>query len=314
MRTREKLAVSRSGKVRDIYELPTGGDNPAASGKLALVATDRMSASDVVLGDSIPGKGLVVTALTCFWLRMMDDSVPHHLVAWRASELPVDVAHRAGRAMVVEKLDMVPLECVVRGYLTGSAWQEYQETGRVAGRGMPEGMVLGSRLPEPLFTPAIKRTVGPDENVSEETAARIVGRPLLDTLRESSLDVYRRAARFAEARGLLIADTKFEFGIDTDGNVVLADEVLTPDSSRFWLADTWRPGSRPHAFDRSRIKQWLGSQGWRPSDPVPPIPRGIIDETSALYREVHERLTGNSLEEWVRTARGEVGSQWNHAG
>ncbi|MDN0194366.1 phosphoribosylaminoimidazolesuccinocarboxamide synthase [Streptomyces sp. S.PNR 29] len=299
--TRNQLRFRSSGKVRDIYEV-VPPHRPGAHGKLALIASDRMSAFDRVLSDEVPGKGLVVTALTKFWLDNLD-SAPHHLLAWRASELPDRISHLAGRAVVVRKLRMIPLECVVRGHITGSAWDEYRSTGRVGGDVMPKGMRLADPFPEPLFTPALKCADG-DQNISSRAALDLVGRNVFDTLRKRSLDLYKQAARIARTRGIVIADTKFEFGFDEMGRITLADEVLTPDSSRFWLAGSWRPGEVPLSFDRRAIKEWLTSQRWNRSLPAPQIPRRIIQRTADLYREVYVRLSNHSIQDWIDAARG----------
>ncbi|WP_328769482.1 phosphoribosylaminoimidazolesuccinocarboxamide synthase [Streptomyces sp. NBC_00286] len=295
-----QLRYSSSGKVRDIYEVvPPHG--PRMQGELALIASDRMSAFDTVLNDEVPDKGLVVTALTKFWLDNLD-SAPHHLLAWRASDLPDQISHLAGRAVVVRKLRMIPLECVVRGHITGSAWDEYRSTGRVGGEVMPKGMRFADPFPEPLFTPALKRNEG-DQNLSAGAAADLVGNDVFETLKKRSLDLYDQAVRVARPRGIVIADTKFEFGFDEVGRIALADEVLTPDSSRFWLAGSWSPGEVPLSFDRRAIKEWLTSQRWNRSLPAPHIPGRIIQRTADLYREVYVRLSNHSLEDWIDAAR-----------
>jgi phosphoribosylaminoimidazole-succinocarboxamide synthase len=302
--TRGRVRFRESGKVRDIYEIPGDATGIGGSGtqeKIVLVASDRMSAFDAVLSDQIPGKGLVLTALTKFWLDHLQD-VPHHLVAWRASDLPGDISHLAGRAITVKKLRMIPLECVVRGYITGSAWDEYQRTGRVGGESMPEGMRFADPFPEPLFTPALKCQSG-DQNLTAPAAARLVGSGLFEDLRRYSIGIYNRAARIARSRGVMIADTKFEFGFDQAGELVLADEVLTPDSSRFWLAESWSPGKVPLSFDRQEIKVWLTSQGWSRRTPAPRLPARIVQRTAGLYQEVYERLSNQSIEDWVGAAR-----------
>ena len=239
----EGLRHHVSGKVRDIYEVDPD--------HLLLVATDRVSAFDVVLEDPIPGRGEVLTALTQFWLERTGDLVPSHLVGWRASELPPGARALAGRAMLVRRLEMLPFECVARGYLVGSGWKEYLAGGTVCGISLPAGLREADELPEPLFTPATKALTGHDENVPESYLAERLGPGLTARLRELTLALYRRGAEHAASRGILLADTKFEFGL-LDGGVVLADEVLTPDSSRFWPADAWRPGASPGSAEGAR--------------------------------------------------------------
>ena len=284
-----------SGKVRDIYEVDEQ--------HLLLVTSDRISAFDVVLDDPIPGKGEVLTALTQFWLERLEDLIPHHLVGWRASELPPPARHLAGRAMLVRRLEMVPVECVARGYLVGSGWKEYQASGSVCGVPLPAGLREADRLPEPIFTPATKAGPGEhDENISEAEVARRVGADLAARLREATLELYRRGAEHAAACGILLADTKFEFGLD-GGALVLADEVLTPDSSRFWPADAWSPGRTPPSFDKQGVRDWLASQDWDRRPPAPRLPGEVIAATADRYREAYERLAGRSLESWLSEAR-----------
>jgi phosphoribosylaminoimidazole-succinocarboxamide synthase len=283
-----------SGKVRDIYEVDEA--------HLLLVTTDRISAFDVVLQDPIPGRGTVLTALTQFWLDRTDDLVPNHLVGWRASELPPGGRHLAGRAMLVRRLEMIPFECIARGYLVGSGWKEYQSGGTVCGIPLPDGLREADKLPEPLFTPSTKAISGHDENVSEEVVAERLGTELAGRLRDLTIGLYRRGAAYAAARGILLADTKFEFGL-ADGEVVLADEVLTPDSSRFWPAGSWRPGSSPPSFDKQFMRDWLETTGWDKAAPAPRLPAEVIDGTAARYREAYERLSGRSLDDWLAEAR-----------
>ena len=244
----EGLRHLGSGKVRDLYEVDDD--------HLLLVASDRISAFDVVLDDPVPGKGEVLTALTVFWLDLLGDLVPNHLAGWRASELPPAARHLAGRAMLVRRLEMVPFECVARGYLVGSGWKDYQATGAVCGIPLPPGLRQADRLPQPIFTPATKAETGHDENVSEAKVAEALGPELAGRLRDLTLEVYRRGAEHAARRGILLADTKLEFGLDGD-RIVLADEVLTPDSSRFWPAGGWSPGHSPPSFDKQYVRDWL---------------------------------------------------------
>jgi phosphoribosylaminoimidazole-succinocarboxamide synthase len=284
-----------SGKVRDLYEI--GPD------RLLLVTSDRISAFDVVLGQPIPGRGQVLTALTQFWLERLADLVPGHLVGWRGDELPDGARHLAGRALLVRRLDMIPLECVARGYLAGSGWKEYQASGSVCGVRLPPGLRLADRLPEPIFTPATKAVTGHDENVSAAQAAELVGSALLARLGQLTLAVYRRGAAVAAAHGIVLADTKLEFGLD-GGVLVLGDEVLTPDSSRFWPADRWRPGAAPPSFDKQYVRDWLERQPWDKTAPAPALPAAVIDGTAARYREAYRRLTGHPVGDWLALARG----------
>jgi len=274
-----------SGKVRDLYE-PEDGD-----GVVLVVASDRISAFDFVLETPIPDKGIVLTQLTLWWFEQL--TVPNHVVS-----LDVPDAVR-GRAMVCRRLEMFPVECVARGYLTGSGLAEYRETGSVCGVPLPDGLVDGSRLPEPIFTPATKAAVGEhDENVDLDTVARMIGAEDAARLRDLTLEVYSRAERLTRERGVILADTKLEFGRDPDsGQIVLGDEVLTPDSSRFWPADSWEPGGSQPSFDKQFVRDWLTSSGWdRHGDaPPPPLPDDVVERTRARYLEAYERLTGAPL-------------------
>ena len=291
----EGLEHRLSGKVRDVYEVDAE--------HLLLVATDRISAFDVVLDDPIPGRGEVLTALTQFWLERTADLVRNHLVGWRAAELPPGARRLAGRAMLVRKLEMIPFECVARGYLVGSGWKEYRAGGTVCGIRLPAGLREAAKLQEPLFTPATKAVSGHDENVPEAYLADRLGPELTARLRDLTVALYRRGAEHAASRGILLADTKFEFGV-RDAEVVLADEVLTPDSSRFWPADTWRPGTSPPSFDKQFVRDWLQAQSWdQASSPAPRLPAAVIEGTAARYREAYERLSGRSLDAWLADAR-----------
>jgi phosphoribosylaminoimidazole-succinocarboxamide synthase len=274
-----------SGKVRDLYA-PEGDD-----AHLLVVATDRISAYDHVLATPIPDKGRVLTQLSLWWFAQLTDLLPNHLVA---AEVPEAVA---GRAVLVRRLDMFPVECVARGYLTGSGLSEYRAGGSVCGVPLPEGLVDGSRLPEPIFTPATKAELGEhDENVTFERVAATVGEQAADELRRLTLAVYARAEQVARDRGIVLADTKLEFGRDADGRTVLGDEVLTPDSSRFWPAEEWSPGRPQPSFDKQVVRDWLTSpaSGWdRAGDaPPPPLPDDVVELTRARYIEAFERLTG----------------------
>ena len=275
-----------SGKVRDLYELPDG--------HLLMVASDRISAYDTVLEPAIPDKGAVLTAMSLWWFERLADLVPHHVLS---TDVPDEVR---GRAVVCERLDMFPVECVARGYLTGSGLLDYRETGAVCGLRLPGGLVDGSRLPEPVFTPATKAALGEhDENVSFERVAEAVGEDTAHRLRELTLEVYARAEAVARERGILLADTKLEFGRRPDGTIVLADEVLTPDSSRFWSADRWQPGRAQPSYDKQYVRDWLTSpsSGWdRTSGARPPrLPDEVVERTRTRYVQAYERLTGQTF-------------------
>ena len=277
---------SYSGKVRDLY-LPTDGNQDL----ILVVASDRISAYDHVLPTPIPDKGAVLTALSLWWFDQLTDLVPNHVVS---TDVPDEVA---GRAMICRNLAMYPVECVARGYLTGSGLAEYQEGGAVCGVQLPDGLEDGSRLPEPIFTPATKAEVGEhDENVSFEAVAALIGRDDAARLREVTLAVYARAAGIAAERGVILADTKLELGRAGDGSLVLGDEVLTPDSSRYWPADVWRPGRAQPSFDKQYVRDWLTSpeSGWdRSGDtPPPPLPEDVVRRTRDRYVEAYERITG----------------------
>jgi phosphoribosylaminoimidazole-succinocarboxamide synthase len=284
----ESAALIAQGKVRDIYE--------AGEERLLLVASDRISTYDVVHPTPIPDKGKVLTGLTAFWLDRTADLCPNHLVSY--TDVPEE--HR-GRAMLVERLEMVPVECVVRGYITGSGWKDYLATGAVCGIDLPAGLRESERLPEPIFTPATKADVGDhDENVDFDRAAEIVGdRPLLEELRRLSIAIYERAADHARERGIVLADTKFEFGRRRDGTIVLGDEVLTPDSSRFWPADGYEPGRGQPSFDKQYVRDWATASGWDKSPPAPEIPKDVVGGTRARYVDAYERITGEPFERWL---------------
>ena len=279
------LPLIHAGKVREMYALPDGD--------VLMVATDNISAFDHVLPTPIPGKGAVLTQLSLWWFERLRDLVPDHVVS-------VDVPDAVrGRAVVVEKLDMVPVECVARGYLTGSGWAEYQRSRTVCGVPLPDGLRDGDKLPAPIFTPAIKAELGEhDENVDLATIARLHGDELAVRLRDLTLEVYAQAERIAAGRGIILADTKFEFGRRDDGTLVLADEVLTPDSSRFWDAELWRPGESLPSFDKQYVREWLAEQsGWDRETTPPELPAEVVEATRARYVEAYERLTGRSFRE-----------------
>ena len=279
------LPLIHAGKVREMYALPDGD--------VLMVATDNISAFDHVLPTPIPGKGAVLTQLSLWWFERLRDLVPDHVVS-------VDVPDAVrGRAIVVEKLDMVPVECVARGYLTGSGWAEYQRSRTVCGVPLPDGLRDGDKLPAPIFTPAIKAELGEhDENVDFATIARLHGDELAVRLRDLTLEVYVRAERIAAGRGIILADTKFEFGRRDDGTLVLADEVLTPDSSRFWDAELWRPGESLPSFDKQYVRDWLAEQsGWDRETTPPELPVEVVEATRARYVEAYERLTGKRFQD-----------------
>lgn len=281
-----------SGKVRELY---------AVDDQLLLVATDRISAFDVVLPTPIPDKGKVLTALTVFWLDLLGDVVPNHLVTVEPAAFPEALsAHTdalAGRAMLCRRADMVPIECVARGYLAGSGWKDYRTSGRVCGVPLPQGLRESDRLPEPIFTPATKATDGHDENISFERMAEIVGADTAEALRGLTLALYERAHDHARERGVLLADTKFEFGY-VDGQLTLCDEVLTPDSSRFWPADDYQPGRGQASYDKQIVRDWLETVDWDKTPPGPELPDEVVERTRGRYIEVYERLTGASFTDW----------------
>ena len=279
------LPLIHAGKVREMYALPDGD--------VLMVATDNISAFDHVLPTPIPGKGAVLTQLSLWWFERLRDLVPDHVVS-------VDVPDAVrGRAVVVEKLDMVPVECVARGYLTGSGWAEYQRSRTVCGVPLPDGLRDGDKLPAPIFTPAIKARLGEhDENVDLATIARLHGDDLATRLRDLTLEVYARAEQIAAGRGIILADTKFEFGRRDDGTLVLADEVLTPDSSRFWDAELWRPGESLPSFDKQYVRDWLAEEsGWDRETTPPELPAEVVEATRARYIEAYERLTGQRFQD-----------------
>ncbi|HZL88998.1 MAG TPA: phosphoribosylaminoimidazolesuccinocarboxamide synthase [Pirellulaceae bacterium] len=298
----------RRGKVRDVYDL---GD------KLLLVATDRISAFDWVMPNGIPDKGRILTQISAFWFEKL--GVPNHLLSLDASavvgtlrvpltedgtrSVPTTGEELAGRSMIVTKTKVVPIECVVRGYLDGSGWKEYQKSGTVCGIKLPSGLVQCSKLPEPIFTPATKEESGHDINISFPQMVEIIGRELAEDLRRRSLDVYTRAAEFARTRGIIIADTKFEWGLvgqvsnlsSQRSEVILIDEVLTPDSSRFWPADQYQPGRGQPSFDKQFVRDWLETTGWDKDSPPPELPADVVAKTRAKYVEAYEKLTGKKF-------------------
>jgi len=281
----EGKLVSR-GKVRDIYDTDEG---------LLLVATDRISAFDSVLSPGIAGRGEILTRLSTFWFRKFADRVPNHLLATELEDFPTPFdGHRelAGRSVYVQRLEPIPVECVARGYLAGSGWKEYQADQMVCGIELPRGLTESSKLPEPIFTPATKATDGHDENISFERMVGIVGKETATRLRDLTLELYTAAADYARDRGILIADTKFEFGFDGDGQIVWMDEALTPDSSRFWPADDYQAGRSQASFDKQYVRDWLEASGWDKEPPAPTLPPEVVEGTLARYREAYRLLTG----------------------
>ena len=276
--------VFRRGKVRDVYDLGS---------RLLIVATDRISAFDCIMPDGIPDKGRILTAVAAYWFQATEDLVPNHFRG--QGHWPAEVeAYRealAGRAVVVEKTRPLPVECVVRGYLAGSGWKEYQAGGAVCGVSLPPGLRLADRLPEPIFTPATKAEEGHDENITFERMAGLLGNPIADRVRELSLALYQRGAQLAAGRGILLADTKFEFGLDADGELLLIDEALTPDSSRYWLADGWAPGRNPPSLDKQFLRDYLETlPGWDKQPPAPHLPDTIIEGIRARYLDLAGRF------------------------
>jgi phosphoribosylaminoimidazole-succinocarboxamide synthase len=276
------------GKVRDIYEL---------DGELLIVATDRLSAFDVVLPTPIPDKGRVLTQLSAFWFEKLANIIPNHLISTKdfPDALAAYSAELDGRAMLVRRTEPVPIECVVRGYISGSGWKDYQKTGGICGIPLPSGLRESDRLPEPIFTPSTKATTGHDENISfEETVVRI-GRPLAERLREVSLKLYSSAYEHAAARGIVIADTKFEFGL-LGKEIIWIDEALTPDSSRFWPAAEYSPGRAQPSFDKQYVRDYLEKTGWNKQPPAPALPPDVVAATRSKYREAYQRITGHALD------------------
>ena len=280
------LPLLNRGKVRDIYAV--GDDH------LLIVTTDRLSAFDVILPDPIPGKGAVLTAVSNFWFERTTGLVPNHLAAMTLEEAVPDAQERAqveGRAIVVKKLKALPVEAIVRGYLIGSGWKDYQATGRVCGIALPKGLQLADQLPEAIYTPSTKADVGEhDENIDFDKTVELLGADRAAQVRDVSLEIYKTCAAYALERGIIIADTKFEFGLDDNDQLVLIDEVLTPDSSRFWPADSYAPGSSPASFDKQYIRDYLETLDWDKTPPAPKLPQVVIENTADKYREAQQRL------------------------
>jgi phosphoribosylaminoimidazole-succinocarboxamide synthase len=292
------MTLLHSGKVRELYD---AGDE-----LMVMVASDRISAFDVVMAEPIPQKGRVLTAMTVHWLSELADLAPSHLVSADPEDFPPAAAGLggedgidalAGRALLVRRAQMLPLECIVRGYLAGSGWKEYQESGTLHGMALPAGLRQAEKLPEPLFTPSTKEVEGHDRNIDFEEAVELVGKQMANAARDLCIEAYRRAALVAEHQGLLVADTKFELGL-IDGELALCDEVLTPDSSRFWPAAGWKPGTNPPAFDKQPLRDWLEDTGWDKRPPPPSLPLEVVAETSERYVTAYERMSGRSLADW----------------
>ena len=284
-----------SGKVRDVYD--AGGD------RLLMVASDRISAFDVVMREPVPDKGRVLTAMSVFWFELFADLAPSHLVSADAADFPEGSGpETVGRSMLCRRADMLPIECIVRGYLSGSAWKEYRTSGTMHGVALPAGLRESDKLPEPVFTPSTKAESGHDVNISFDEAVELVGADVATRARDLSLALYTRGAEWAAARGIIIADTKFELGF-IDGELAVADEVLTPDSSRFWPADAWAPGATPPSFDKQPVRDYLETlvidgAPWAKTPPPPPLPEAVLEATRDRYREAYERITDRSFADW----------------
>jgi len=295
------LANKRSGKVRDLYDVTLDDGREA----LLIIATDRISAFDVVMANGLPGKGVVLTQISKFWFDYFAESVPHHLISTEAADIPgLNDAQRetlVGRIMLCKKTDVVPIECIARGYITGSGWKDYQASGAVCGIELPTGLRNSDRLAEPLFTPSTKAETGHDENISFDEGAAIVGEDLMHWLGETTLSLYTRARDYAADRGIILADTKFEFGrVDGEPTPLLIDEIFTPDSSRFWPADDWEPGREQQSFDKQIVRNYLqtvvDSGAWDKTPPGPELPQEVIEKAIARYLEAYQLLTGQTLQ------------------
>ncbi len=291
------LAHLHRGKVRDLFD--------AGEDRLLMVASDRLSAFDVVMDEPVPDKGRVLTAMSAFWFAELGDVVGNHLISTQVSDLPpsAQLPELAGRVMLCKRARMIPVECIVRGFLAGSAWKEYRDRGTIHGTAAPDGLVEADRLPEPIFTPSTKAAVGDhDENITFDAAVAMLGGELADAAREVSLALFGRATERAERAGFLLGDTKFELGFvagdDGTEELVVADEVLTPDSSRFWWAPDWHPGATPHGFDKQPVRDFLDGLDWARTPPPPALPSEVIDATATRYREAYERMCGLSLSDW----------------
>ena len=273
------------GKVRDTYEL--------AEGKLLMVASDRLSAFDVVFPEGIEKKGQVLTQMSLFWFERLKGIVDNHLISTMVPDgLP---SYLEGRCMTVKKVEIIPLECVVRGYMAGSGWKDYQKTGAICGIKLPPGLKNASKLPQPIFTPSTKADKGHDENIGEDECVKLVGRETYDAVRELSLRIYSAAADYAKTRGIMLADTKFEFGVDSEGKIIIADEALTPDSSRYWPASSYAEGISPPSYDKQFVRDYLETTGWDKRPPAPHLPLDVMKKTTEKYVECYEQLTGKKF-------------------
>jgi len=285
------LKLVRRGKVRDVFAVDED--------RLLIVATDRISAFDCILPTPIERKGEVLTALSCFWFAKLAHIVPHHLITTSIENMPDVVRGHAddlrGRSMLVHRTEVFPVECVVRGYLSGSGWKDYQRTSQVCGHQLPAGLRESDQLAEPIFTPATKAETGHDENISEQQMATIIGPEVTESLRNVSLEIYREASEYARTRGIIIADTKFEFGRDREGRIILIDEVLTPDSSRFWPAEKYQPGASQASFDKQFVRDYLETLDWNKQPPAPTLPAQVAQATTQRYLEAYQLLVGESL-------------------
>ena len=277
-----------SGKVREIYEVEDD--------KLLLVVSDRISAFDYILPSPIPEKGKILNQISAFWFDFIKDIIPNHVISTNSKDFPEEFQTEEfeGRSMLVKKLKMIPVECIVRGYITGSGWKSYQENGTVCGITLPEGLQESEKLPEPIFTPTTKAAEGHDENISFEEVCTLIGKDLAEELRAKTIEIYSKCAEYAATKGVIIADTKFEFGVDENGSLVIGDEVLTPDSSRFWPADDYEVGRSQKSFDKQYLRDWMKSTGYDPEAGVP-IPDEVIDTTVSKYKEAYKILTGKDF-------------------
>ncbi len=283
------LPVFIRGKVRDVYDL---------GASLLIVVTDRVSAFDVVFNETIPDKGVVLNSISAFWFEMMRPIVANHVISTDPSEYPMGLDQYAeqlkGRSMLVKKIQMLPAECIVRGYLEGSALKEYRQTGKISGIELPDGLKQADRLPEPIFTPSTKADEGHDINISFAELVDLIGDEMASKVRDKSLELYKAAAKYAESRGIILADTKFEFGT-LDGELVIADEIFTPDSSRFWELTDYEPGRAQKSFDKQYLREWLETLDWDKTPPPPTLPESVIEKTAEKYRDAYQRLTGKIL-------------------
>ena len=278
-----------SGKVREIYEIDDD--------KLLLVVSDRISAFDYILPSLVPDKGKVLNKMSEFWFNFVSDIIPNHIISTNIKDFPEEfqTPEFEGRSMLVKKLKMIPVECIVRGYITGSGWKSYKQDGKVCGIVLPEGLQESEKLPKPIFTPTTKASEGHDENISFDEVCNLIGEDLATKLRDKTIEIYEKCANYARTKGVIIADTKFEFGIDENGNLILADEVLTPDSSRFWPSDDYEVGRGQKSFDKQYMRDWITSTGYNPESGIP-IPDDVIQTTSRKYKEAYKLITGKDFE------------------